>query len=140
MPKRWALKIASFIGTSLGNTERAMSVESSKSGTQTVIAHSVGQFNFLYITEPSSSWEDRTSPPTIAGVILSGWPSISQAIDNKATSSAGLPNSSFAAINAPTITEALLPKPLATGIFEWMFIFSSLGVCPIELYRSSTAL
>ena len=29
-----------------------------------------------------------------------------------------LPNSSFAAINAPTITEALLPKPLATGIFE----------------------
>ena len=52
----------------------------------------------------------------------------SDAIDNKTASSAGEPNNLFAAIKPPTITEALLPKPLVTGISVLIVIFKSLGV------------
>ena len=89
---------------------------------------------------PSFSKDDITNPPTVAGVTLSGWPSISVAIESSADSSAGSPNNLFAATNAPTITAAELPNPLVTGIEVWIFIFNSDGVCPIELYKSSTAL
>ena len=89
---------------------------------------------------PSSSWQDNTNPPNKAGATLSGCPSTSVAIANKAVSSAGEPNNLFAASKPPTITEDELPKPLAIGMPVWIFIFNSVGSCPIELYKSSTAL
>ena len=61
-------------------------------------------------------------------------------LDIKTFSSAGLPKSSFAAIKPPTITEAEEPKPLETGICVFIVIFSSFGICPIKLYKSSIAL
>ena len=109
-------------------------------GIQTVMFQSFGQLIFEYTTLPSSSREEITKPPTTAGVMLSGWFSISVAIERRAASSAGFPKSSLAAINPPTITAAELPKPLAIGICVFIVIFNSLGVWPIELYKSSIAL
>ena len=128
-----ALNIASCIGICSGRTERAIFVESSKSGIHTVISQSWGQSSFLYTIEPSSSCEAITKPPRIAGATLSGCPSTSVAIERSAVSSAGEPKSLFAAISPPTITAAELPRPLVIGICDCILIFNSEGSWPIEL-------
>ena len=59
---------------------------------------------------------ETVNPPKIAGVVLSGCPSILQAKLINVSWSNGLPNNSFAPVIPATMQAELLPIPLAIGI------------------------
>jgi len=57
----------------------------------------------------------NTSPPSMAGATLSGWPSIATASCSRSPAAQPAPLIALAASNPATMAVELLPNPLPTG-------------------------